>query len=93
MVERRARSDAPPSGAPVSSAVSTACEVTQTTADLDRHRRIAATIFAMSALCRGSPANAPSRSTTCSRSAPSSHQLEATATGSSENTVSRSLRP
>src|SRR2546425_9412326 len=54
---------------------------------------MAATIFVTSALCRGSPANAPSRSTTCRRSAPSFFHWSATATGSSENTVSRSARP
>ena len=47
----------------------------------------------MSAVWRGAPAKAPSRSTTCSRAAPSAVHLSAIATGSSENTVSRSLRP
>ena len=41
----------------------------------------------------GSPANAPSRSTTCSRRAPASTQRVAIATGSSENTVAVSMRP
>src|SRR5204863_386300 len=48
--------------------------------------RTASTILAMSAVCRGAPANAPSRSTTCRRSAPAAAQRSAIATGSSENT-------
>src|SRR5690606_2484942 len=41
----------------------------------------------------GSPAKAPLRSTRCRRRAPRSTQCRATATGSSENTVSSSMRP
>ncbi len=42
---------------------------------------------------RGSPANAPSRSTRCSRRQPCSAQCAAMANGSSENTVASSIRP
>ena len=53
----------------------------------------AATISLINAVCCGAPENAPSRSTTCNRCAPSSAHRLAVATGSSENTVSASARP
>src|SRR5206468_3841752 len=73
------------------------CQLGEINPPLHRHPTgtgaTAAMIFATSAVWRGSPANAPSRSTTWSRSAPHCFQCTAIATGSSEKTVSRSARP
>ena len=48
---------------------------------------------AMTSACLGSPANAPSRSTTCSSRPPCSRQSRACAAGSSPYTVTSSARP
>jgi len=54
---------------------------------------IARTMRSITAVCRGSPWNAPSRSTTCNCSAPCSRQASACATGSSAYTVTSSALP